>query len=205
MVMPTVPPMVETSERMLQEKRRDVLANLASRRGEFVDFLRRRVRAGMDPEDLFQQAMLLATRKIDRLRDPNLAVPWFYRILRRLLADQHARRVIQQKKLPELQAAAELAPVEEAASCACSLHVMATLPAQYCEVLQRVYIGEEDLAAVAASLGMTTGTVAVRLHRARKALRRELLARCGTTSVGSCLDCTCEGGVRPKSSPDARV
>jgi RNA polymerase sigma factor (sigma-70 family) len=172
------------------------LAALAERRGEFVDFLRRRTRSGADPEDLLQQALLLATQKAGQLREPGLAVPWFYAILRRTLADHHARWALRQNKLPLLEAELGEASPAEAATCACSLGLVEGLPPQYAEILRRVDLGDEGVAEVAASLGTTVNNVTVRLHRARKALRERLRAFCGTTSVDGCLDCACEGGAR---------
>ena len=170
------------------------LATLAARRDEFVDFLRRRVRSGVDPEDLLQQALLTATQKIGQLREPDLLVAWFYRILRRVLADHHARWAVRQDTLPILEAEVNAATSEEVATCACSLGLIESLPPQYAEILRRIDVDEEDAADVAASLGTTTNNVAVRLHRARKALRQRLLAFCGTASASDCLNCGCEDG-----------
>jgi RNA polymerase sigma-70 factor (ECF subfamily) len=168
-----------------------LLRLLASRRLEFLAFLRRRVRAGMDPEDLLQQALLVATAKIGQLRDPELVGPWFYRIMRRALADHHAASSLRERKRPVLEAENRDVPPETPVTCACSLGLVDSLPAQYADVLRRVDVAEEDLATVASSLGTTTNNATVRLHRARKALRRRLLAHCGTTSARSCLDCAC--------------
>lgn len=181
-------------------KHLELLAVLAARRAEFVDFLRRRTRSDADPEDLLQQALLTATQKIDQLRDTDLVVAWFYKILRRVLANHHARWAVRQDKLPILEAEVNAATPEETAWCACSLGLIESLPAQYAEVLRRIDIGEEDVTDVAASLGTTTNNVAVRLHRARKSLRERLLSFCGTTSISTCLDCGCEDGAGSKRS-----
>ena len=175
----------------LSQTQVEPLAVLAARRNEFVAFLRRRVGSQIDPEDLLQEALLVATHKIGQLRAPELAVAWFYTILRRVLADHHARWAIRQEKRPLLEAEANAAVLEEPAKCGCSLGLIETLPPQYAEILRRVDVGEEDLATVATSLGTTTGNAAVRLHRARKALRQRLLSSCGTTSISSCLSCDC--------------
>ena len=66
------------------------------------------------------------------------------------------------------------------------------MSATHQEILRRVDLGEESLTAVAAELGISPNTAAVRLHRARKGLSEALLAHCGTSSLRACLDCGCE-------------
>lgn len=176
----------------LHETNGALIATLLERRDEFVDFLRRRTRSDVDPEDLLQQGLLTATKKIHQLREPELVVAWFYKILRRLLADHHERWAVRNDKLPMLQAEVTPATPEEDALCGCSLGLIDGLPPQYADILRRVDLGDEELTDVATKLGTTSNTAAVRLHRARKALRQRLLEFCGTTSVSSCQDCGCE-------------
>lgn len=59
------------------------------------------------------------------------------------------------------------------------------------EMLRRVDIEEKPLPGVAEALGITVNNATVRLHRARKALREQLQAFCGTDSMRACLDCAC--------------
>ncbi len=84
-----------------------------------------------------------------------------------------------------------------AAICACSLGLLACLSPAHQQVLRRVDIKQEAIVSVAASLGITVNNAIVRLHRARKKLRAKLLEYCGTSSVASCLDCSCEGDGAP--------
>lgn len=182
---------------LTSEQSADALAQLASRRVVFLDFLRRRIPAAAEPENLLQRALLIAARRIEQLRQVDRAVPWFYTILRRVVADHFKAEVARSRVLADYryQAAGSLAP---AAWCGCSREVVSSLPPRYAEVLRRVDLGEEDLAEVAQSLGTTQGNVAVRLCRARKALREQLLAVCGTTSWAACLECRCgEAALRP--------
>jgi DNA-directed RNA polymerase specialized sigma24 family protein len=166
----------------------ELLRELAVRRAEFIAFARGRLGPGVDSEDLVQQALLRATQKIGLLRDPSLVVPWFYRVLRRAIADHHARAKSEHLRW---QSAQEPGTVGTAATCACSLTVLASLPERYAEVLRRVDLGDESLAEVAGSLGTTVNNTTLRLHRARKALRERLRESCGTTSARACLDCAC--------------
>ncbi|MBX3232082.1 MAG: sigma-70 family RNA polymerase sigma factor [Labilithrix sp.] len=166
------------------------LDRVLERRPELLAFLRRRVRPGTDVEDVLQHALLTATAKVAQLRDEERAVAWFYRILRRRLADERARARAWDEKRPLLEAAEDVAP-EDPALCACSLGLLDTLAPAYAEVVRRVDLGDEPIADVAAALGTTTNNVTVRLHRARKSLRDRLASTCGTTSLGSCLECDC--------------
>ncbi|MGH7821909.1 MAG: hypothetical protein ACREQ9_19275 [Candidatus Binatia bacterium] len=60
-------------------------------------------------------------------------------------------------------------------------------------MLRRVDLDERSLAGAADALGITTNNAAVRLHRARRALRRQLERSCGTCAEHACLDCRCGG------------
>jgi RNA polymerase sigma-70 factor (ECF subfamily) len=68
-----------------------------------------------------------------------------------------------------------------------------SIRSDYAEILRRVDLGDERLADVAAGLGITVNNATVRLHRARKALRDQLRAFCGTDSARACADCGCDG------------
>ncbi len=173
--------------RAADAKRPEPVAPLVARRAEFVAFIRRRVQPSADAEDILHQCFVRIASRMEQLRDPGLVVPWFYRILRRALADHRAAAVREKWQLQTTEPTAS----ELHERCACSLTLLATLPEPYAEVLRRVDVGEESLTEVAASLGTTVNNATVRLHRARSALRRRLRESCGTTSSKSCLDCRC--------------
>jgi RNA polymerase sigma factor (sigma-70 family) len=170
----------------------DLLVLLGRRRRAFLGFLRARTRADADAEDLLQQSLLKATEKIDTLRDQDRLAPWFYRILRRTLADSVAQRARDDQRIEALRAEAELGAQEEAAFCACSLGFLEHMRPEYREMLRRVDIEGDAIADVAVSLGITSNNATVRLSRARAELRAELLRSCRTRSVASCSTCACE-------------
>lgn len=169
-----------------------LLRTLADEREAFLAFVKRRVRSGADAEDLLQQAMLKATEHARDVREPEHARAWFYRILRRVLADHHARWALRESKLALLAADLETATEEELASCACSLGQLDGLRAEYADILRRVDIEDEPLPEVAKVLGITVNNATVRLHRARKALRDLVKTYCGVDTMRACLDCTCD-------------
>jgi RNA polymerase sigma-70 factor (ECF subfamily) len=169
----------------------ELLKTLVEHRTEFLDFLRRRTRSGSDAEDLLQQALLLATRKVQALREPALLFPWFYRVLRRVLADHVAQGAARAERLRRFETNLPDRAPEAAVTCDCSVNLLETLLSQYADVIRRVDLAEEPIGRVAASLGSSLNNVTVRLHRARKALRARLQDYCGTTSARTCLDCSC--------------
>ena len=174
------------------EKAAQVVRTLLADRSTYVAFVRGRVRSGADAEDIVQQALVKATEHANELRDPERTRAWFYRILRRMLADHHARWALRESKLDELSTEMAEATPEEVATCACSLGQLERLRPEYAEILRRVDLDDEPLPAAAAALGITVNNATVRLHRARKALRDQLRDLCGTESARDCLDCGCD-------------
>ena len=172
-----------------------LLTLLVVRRGEFLAFVRGRVQGRADADDLLQQGFERAALKLNTLRDPDKVVPWFYRVLRRLIAEHHATWAQQQKRLDTLTA--ELAPSEpeEVASCGCALGLVDSLKPSYGDILTRVDLQDEPLQDTATALGLSVNNVTVRLHRARQALRAAIEKYCGggsPVSLAACRDCACD-------------
>lgn len=180
---------------------RDLLRMLGERRPEFLGFVKKRVRSGADAEDLLQQALVRAAEKIEGLRSDDRIDAWFYRVLRNTIADHRAAWATREAKLGELAREAIDATPDEAAICGCSMGVMEKLRPEYATMLRRVDIDEESIENVAASLHISTNNAKVRLHRARKALRDELLSWCGTDSVRACQDCACDDAISEGAIP----
>ena len=157
---------------------------LAAGRRELVAFARRRV--GHAAEDLVQQASVRALEKSAQLSDPAAARAWLFSIVRRLVAEEKARRP------------AEPLPVERAAekeeapdACGCVMTQIKELSPAQAALLTRVVVDGASITELAAELGITANNAWVRLHRARSALRQQLLTHCGAESLRQCLDCGC--------------
>lgn len=143
-------------------------------------------------EEVVQQALLRALEKLHNLRQPERLQAWFRRIVKNTLMDELSRR---QKLLPledwldsdEAVASAEA----ESAACLCSLELLKQLKPAYAELLSQVDVEEQPLQEAAFALGITPNNAGVRLHRARRALRRKLSETCGTDSVAACRECRC--------------
>lgn len=172
---------------------RDTWLVLSRGRPTHLAFLRRRLPSGGDAEDILQLAWMQAARHLDDLHAEAQLEPWFWRILRNTLADEHRRLGRERKVADGMQLAAEPAePAEPAKVCGCSLSVLEQIRPEYRDVIRRADLDEEPMHELADGLGITVNNASVRLHRARRAMRDALREHCGTDSLRSCQDCACE-------------
>jgi RNA polymerase sigma-70 factor (ECF subfamily) len=172
----------------------EVVARLVANHREFLAFLEARLPSRAAAEELLQAAFVKALEKSGTLRDTETAVAWFYRLLRNALVD-HLRRSGSEARALEQEAAARrlfAEPELEAAVCRCVEGLIPNLKPQYAQILEQLELAERPLADVAAELGITLNNAAVRAHRARLALKRELERSCGTCATHGCLDCHCQ-------------
>ena len=161
---------------------------------------RRYARAKLGREDLadeaLQEALLKATRHVGDVRDESDLRAWFWTILRRAIADLVAAERsgrTRREALDAVEPAGSEAPPD---ACACLRAVVARLPPIHAEVLQEVDLGGAAPAEAARRLGISSGALAVRRHRARAALGEALHATCRTCARHGCLDCTCREPAR---------
>lgn len=174
------------------DRARALASELMADRESYIAFVRGRIRPGADAEDIFQQALVRATEHASALRDRSRTRPWFFRILRRTLADHHARWALREAKLATLAADLDEAAPEDVAVCGCSLGQLERIRPEYADILRRVDIDEAPVADVAGALGITVNNATVRLHRARRALRDQLMSFCGADSARACQSCSCD-------------
>ena len=173
---------------------RALIGALTDERVRFVRLARLRVGTPADAEDVVQRAFVRAAEQAGSLEDPARARAWFYRILRHAIADHHRARRRDPLRQESAGDPAELAeePAPTRTPCGCSLRLLAELRPAYAEVIRRVDVEGEAPEAVASALGITTGNLHVRLHRARSSLRDDVMHYCGVASHRSCLDCACD-------------
>lgn len=174
----------------------EVVARLVAGHREFLSFLEARLPNREVAEEILQSAFARTLHKGGAIREEESAVAWFYRLLRNSLTDYYRHRAAEARAIERLTDGAEAVDDAElqAAVCACMQALLPNLKAEYAEVLRRVDLDELPLQQVATQLGITTNNATVRLHRARRALKRELERSCGTCATHGCLDCTCGGG-----------
>jgi RNA polymerase sigma factor (sigma-70 family) len=174
----------------------DKVQVLVANHSRFLAFLKPRVGSVETAEEILQAAFVKGLEKQDAIRDDENAVRWFFRLLRNALVDHYRHRGVELRGRERYaQETPESAPALEAAIegevCACVGTLIPTLKAEYAEVLRRVELEGRPVVQVAAELGLTPNNAAVRLHRAREALKKRLVQTCGTCTEHGCLECTC--------------
>jgi RNA polymerase sigma-70 factor (ECF subfamily) len=177
----------------------EMLDTLVANHRRFLAFLERRVGSRADAEDLLQDALVKSLARGYQVTDPESVVPWFYRVLRNALTDWYRRRGAEDRALAEWGGREDgvEAPQDEGLFkevCECVLRLAGTLRPEYAEALRRVDVEEMPVKEFAAAAGITPGNAAVRLHRAREALRTRVIQSCGTCAEHGCFDCTCGSG-----------
>lgn len=152
-------------------------------------FVASRVPSG-EVDDVLQIAALRAWEWSGSLNDPDRALAWLYRILRNVIVDEHRRTVSRSNLLNnvagmswELPTAVDL--------CGCSLVLARGMRPAYSAILALVDAGGATVADAADMLGISPNNAAVRLHRARKALRKTMRDHCGVETPGDCIGCRC--------------
>ncbi len=177
---------------------------LLAQQKQFLAFVRRRVSDSELAEDILQTAYLRAFEHQDNFEPSESAVAWFYRLLRNAVIDSYRRRASTNKALEawtrELERTAQTAPELHNEVCACLHGILDGLKPEYSEVLRAVDLGEQRLQDFAQQHKLSASNAGVRIHRARAALRKQLLRTCSACSEHSCLDCTCRRGVGEGSS-----
>jgi len=178
----------------------EVLQQLLAHESDFRVFVRRRLADDAMAEDVLQQSLMRAVERQHTLQQSENVVGWFYRILRNAIVDLYRSRAAESRKtdtfLQELLTAGEdkTPALDELrpSVCACLQRLLPNLRPAYAELLQRVDLQGQSLAAVAQELKVTPNNLTVRLHRARQALRSSLEQACGLCTKHGCLNCTCD-------------
>ena len=183
-----------------------LLADLIEReRDPTLERLRRWV--GAPAEDIFQEAALRALERLPQLEDPRRLRAWFFRLLSNGAISFLRTRRSTWESLPATPFPGEpsaLPPHLLPTTCSCALDILPRMKASQRQVLQDAVIDEQPLAVHARNEDLSANNARVRLHRARRALHRRLLSRCGTCARERGLDCDCPSR-DPMSTRDASV
>ena len=175
-----------------------VVAKLLDHRAQFLGFLEKRVGSRALAEDILQEAFVRGLPKLGDLQNDESAVAWFYRILRNAVVDNARRYAAASRGLnvyaSELEGAAEAPPETRNAVCACVAGLAETLKPEYADALKRIEVEGVLVKDYAAEIGTSSGNAAVRVFRAREALRKQVTKTCGACAEHGCIDCTCSHG-----------
>ncbi|MBA3483924.1 MAG: sigma-70 family RNA polymerase sigma factor [Pirellulales bacterium] len=183
----------ERMDELKDKPDKDTLAILLASHRQFLAFLERRLGSREIAEEVLQSAFAKAVQHEESLKEQTV-VAWFYRVLRNALTDHYRRRDAETRAMDrhrdELKARADEQELERTV-CECFKALMPTLKPEYSELLVAVDLGGASVADTAVGLGITPNNAAVRLHRARLALKKRLEESCKTCAVHGCYDCTC--------------
>ena len=171
----------------------EVVRQLIAQRHEFLAFLERRLGSRALAEDILQEAFARSLTKVAELEREEAASASFYRVLRNAVTDYQRRAGANARKLEAL--AQELADPPEpelaAAVCQCVNGLATALKPEYEAALRAVEVEGVAVKDFAAAVGITPNNAAVRVFRAREALRLQVKRCCGSCADDNCRDCTC--------------
>ncbi|HMH15831.1 MAG TPA: sigma-70 family RNA polymerase sigma factor [Edaphobacter sp.] len=170
-------------------------AGLLDQRRQFLHFVERRVGTRAIAEDIIQAAYIRAMEQAATLRSDESAVAWFYRILRNAVIDHYRHRAAEDRALEQwaqdLAIESQFDAPTQQIVCQCINNVLDKLKPAYSEIIREVDLTENTLESFAKKSGITPGNAAVRAHRARQALKKQLILTCRTCAKHGCIDCTC--------------
>jgi RNA polymerase sigma factor (sigma-70 family) len=180
-----------------------VIRVLAEVHEKFLQFLRRRLRNDSEAEEVMQQFYLRVVVNASQLRKQESVRIWLRRVLESAFSDYRRRAAVRGRAEADFARKEAATPPSvddlDAFICMCLYDLLPLLKPEYADVLRRAELKNEPQEAIAAALGLTPGNLAVRLHRARQALRRALQLSCKTCPIHGYLDCGCEYTKRLRS------
>lgn len=182
------------NETAVQDTTPEVAAIFVANHRDFLAFLERRVGSKAVAEDILQEAFVRGMGRV-RTDDKESVVGWFYRTLKNAAIDYHRRHKTASKALDtfasetddKVEADADL----HAAVCQCVGRLADTLKPAYADALKRIEVDGLSVKDYAEEAGISASNAAVRVFRAREALRGQVSRSCGTCAEHGCLDCTC--------------
>ncbi|MBB5338677.1 RNA polymerase sigma factor [Tunturiibacter gelidoferens] len=170
------------------------IAQLVLNRQQFLQFVQRRVASAAAAEDIVQNAYIRAIENVSMLRQQESAAAWFYRVLRNAIIDYYRHRSAEDRALERLARDStdmQPPPKSEEIECECINQVLPVLKPSYSEILSEVDLVGASLETFAKKTGITAGNAAVRVHRARQALKKQLILVCKLCAHYGCVNCTC--------------
>lgn len=171
------------------------LQELLARRSEFLGFIEKRVGSRAIAEDILQSAFVRGIERGGEIRDEESVVAWFYRLLRNAVIDHYRRESVSARAIEgfacEMKDAEIPSPDLHNEICRCVSKMMAGLKPEYRQALEVVDVEEGSPSALASVAGISANNAAVRVHRARQALQKEVRLTCGACAEHGCLDCRC--------------
>ncbi len=178
------------------EARAVVEAALIDVRRDLHRFLVRRLGNEHDAADVLQEFFIRVLSRFGDLRDQDRLRGWMASVMRSAIADHYRMKGRQSRLKDAYQADPALGPdvVEEDIDlvvCACLYKLLPTLKNEYAQLVWRADLIGEPRSKIAADLGLNENALRVKLHRARKALRKRLEQTCETCPEHGFFRCGC--------------
>jgi len=179
---------------------------LTENRHQFLAYLTRRLGNRADAEDVLQDFCAKAIARQHQLRNADSVVAWLYSLLRSTLLDFYRKRsrrgrldaAYAAEALPEPQSHEEMTQHR----CTCVRGLLPGLHSDQADLIARLDLADEPRDAVADDLKVSSGALAVRLHRARQALKARVIDYCKSCLSDGFRDCSCTPlAVRPDEMP----
>jgi RNA polymerase sigma-70 factor, ECF subfamily len=174
----------------------EAIARLVEGRQQFLSFLGKRIQSKAAAEDILQAAFVRSLEKGGSVRDEESVVAWFYRVLRNAIIDYYRQRGSAERAseqlIGHLQTHQEPDEVFKGEICECVTALLDNVKPEYRNAIQTVDLNDGSLADLAAQAGITANNAAVRVHRAREALRKQVVTACGICATHGCIECDCK-------------
>lgn len=162
-------------------------------------FALRRTTSPADAEDAAAETFTIAWRRIDQV--PDDALPWLLAVARRVIANQRRgsqRRAWLFQKLGRQAARASVSISEDDPPDGPALAALARLRPDDRELLRLVAWEELDQRGIAQVLGISANAVAIRLHRARRRFKDELMKDPGDSRTSTQAKGTVNGALQER-------
>jgi RNA polymerase sigma-70 factor (ECF subfamily) len=76
--------------------------------------------------------------------------------------------------------------------CQCGTALLKNVKPEYRDAIQTIDLDDGSLADLATRAGITANNAAVRVHRAREPLRKQVATACGICATHGCIECHCK-------------
>ncbi len=175
-------------------RKRAVEAALIESHQDMFRFLSRKLRNDADAKDVLQEFYVKALSRFDDLKDEDRLRGWLSQILRSVIADHFRALSRTDKALESYAAEAALLFDDEEIDfviCSCLYKMLPTIHPDYADLIWRADLIGEDRAIIAQVLGLSENALRVKLHRARRAMRRRLEQTCLTCIEHGYFQCAC--------------
>lgn len=170
-----------------------VVATLVDNHRAFLAFVERRVGSRDVAEEILQNALVKNVEKFDTVRET--AIGWFYTVLRNAIIDHRRRAAAADRRMERFATDAEVNDTRDdelhGVVCKCVGELASTLKPEYADALRQIEIEGVSVKDYAERIGISSNNAAVRVFRAREALRKQVVRSCGTCAAHGCQDCSC--------------